>query len=100
MEEERGRKEKKRKGLRGKDSSAVEASVDQKGQETHQINETLDSTCLIPLTSPIGETNQPEQVNTSEHFTPDESEATLGSPDNTSDCGPELHAFKALYDSL
>jgi hypothetical protein len=34
--EKQGRKEKKRKGLRGKDSSAVKASVDQEGQETHQ----------------------------------------------------------------
>ncbi len=109
-----------RKGLRGKDSSAVKASVDQaEGQEIHQISETLDCTCLIPLTSRIGETNQPEQVNTSEHITPDEKEATLGSTDNTSehitpnekeatlgsldntsDCGSELRAFKALYDSL
>jgi hypothetical protein len=98
--EKQGRKEKKRKGLRGKDSSAVKASVDQEGQETHQISETLHSTCLIPLTTRIGETNQPEQVNTSEHITPDEREATFGSPDNTSDCGSELRAFKALYDSL
>ena len=98
--EKQGRKEKKGKGSRGKDYSARKASVDREGQETHQIGETLDSTCLITLTPRIGETNQPEQVNTSEHFTPDESEATLGSPDNTSDCGPELHAFKALYDSL
>ncbi len=35
--EKQGRKEKTRKGLRGKDSSAVEASVDQKGQETGPI---------------------------------------------------------------
>jgi hypothetical protein len=48
--EKQGRKEKKRKELKGKNSSALKASVDQEGQETHQISETLDSICLIPLT--------------------------------------------------
>jgi hypothetical protein len=41
--EKQGRKVKKGKGLRGKDSSAGKASVDREGQETHQISETLDS---------------------------------------------------------
>jgi hypothetical protein len=95
--EKQGRKEKKRKELRGKNSSAVKASVDQEEQETRQISETLDSTCLIPFTSLVGETHQPEQINTSEHITPDEREATLGSPDNTLDIGSELRAFRALY---
>jgi hypothetical protein len=97
VKEKQGRKEKKRKGSRGKDSSAVKAGVDREGQETHQISETLDSTCLIPLTSLVGETNQPEQINTSEYINPDEREATLGSPGNTSDIGSELRAFRALY---
>ena len=97
--EKQGRKGKKGKGLRGKDNSAGKASVDQEGQETRQISKTLDSTCLIPLTSHAGETNQPEQINTSEHITTDEREATLGSPDNTSDVGSELIAFRALYGS-
>ena len=98
--EKQGRKEKKGKGARGKDDSARKASVNREGQETHQIGETLDSTCLITLTPRIGETNQPEQVNTSKHITPGEGEATLNSPDNTSDCGSELRAFKAFYDGL
>ena len=98
--EKQGRKEKRGKGSRGKDDSARKASVDREEQETHQIGETLDSTCLITLTPRIGETNQPEQVNTSKHVTPGEGEATLSSPDNTSDCGSELRAFKAFYDDL
>jgi hypothetical protein len=98
--EKQGRKEKKRKGSSGKDSSARKASADQEGQDTHQVSKTLDSTCLISPASPVGETNQPEQINTSEHITTDEREATLGSPDNTSDVGSELIAFRALYGSL
>jgi hypothetical protein len=98
--EKQGRKEKKGKGLRGKDNSSGKASVDQEGQETQQTSKTLDSTCLMPLTSHTGETHQPEQINTSEHITPDEGETTLGFPDNTSDVGSELRAFKTLYDSL
>jgi hypothetical protein len=43
--EKQGRKDKKRKGLRGKDSSAVKASVDQEGQETC-LNWHLDSSSI------------------------------------------------------
>ncbi len=52
-----------------------------------------------PLTSSVGETNQQVQINTSEHITTDEGKTTLGSPDNTSDIGSDLVAFRAIYGS-
>jgi hypothetical protein len=63
----------------------------------NKASETLDPPCLIPATSPAGETNHKEQINTSQHITTDEGEPALNSPDNAY---PYLRTFNEIYGSL
>jgi hypothetical protein len=87
--EKQGRKDRNRKGANERDSVEREADTDQEGQGTER-KETLDPTCLIPLTSPVGGTNQKERIHTSEQITTTEGKSDLSSPDY-------LRDFNALY---
>jgi hypothetical protein len=87
--EKQGWKDGKRKGANGRDSVEREADTDPEGQGAER-RETLDPTCLIPITSPVEETNQKERVHTSEQITTTEEKSDLGTPDY-------LRDFNALY---
>jgi len=90
--EKEGKKERKRKEAKGGSSASRVTDTDQEGL-VDKSSESPDSPCLTSTTSPDGETNHKEQINTSEQITTTEGKSDLSTPDY-------LREFNALYSGL